>query len=500
VGRGAGLLAAVDLGSNSFHLVVARFHHGQVSVMDRLREPVRLAEGLKPDGSLDHAVAQRALACLERFGQRLRSMDADNVRVVGTSALRRIRGKDFLARARNAVGHPIEVVSGIEEARLIYSGVAHVSPPVAGRRLVVDIGGGSTELIVGEGMAPLEMASLQMGCVGYSAEFFPGGRSTVKRMRRARLAARQQLEPVFARLRRCGWDQVLGSSGTIKAIGEALAELNPGTSGIEIDPLLDLTERIANGPDMRELAIEALSHERREVIAGGIAILAETFEMLGIERMHPTDGAMRDGLLYDLIGRMSDSDDARERSVRAMQQRYHVDVAQAARVEATAQSLLTQVAPAWGLEDDLNRRLLSWAARLHEIGLDVAHSKFHLHGAYLLANADMPAFANNEQRLLAMLVGNHRRRPLFENLDQIAADWQQRVVCLTVLLRVAAVLHRGRSADPLPKLDIEVGEKRAVLYFPGRWLRAHPLTMADLAEEEKLLRGYGFRLKVFSRR
>jgi exopolyphosphatase/guanosine-5'-triphosphate,3'-diphosphate pyrophosphatase len=163
VGRGAGLLAAVDLGSNSFHLVVARFHHGQVSVMDRLREPVRLAEGLKPDGSLDHAVAQRALACLERFGQRLRSMDADNVRVVGTSALRRIRGKDFLARARNAVGHPIEVVSGIEEARLIYSGVAHVSPPVAGRRLVVDIGGGSTELIVGEGMAPLEMASLQMG-------------------------------------------------------------------------------------------------------------------------------------------------------------------------------------------------------------------------------------------------------------------------------------------------------------------------------------------------
>jgi exopolyphosphatase/guanosine-5'-triphosphate,3'-diphosphate pyrophosphatase len=236
------------------------------------------------------------------------------------------------------------------------------------------------------------------------------------------------------------------------------------------------------------------------VIAGGLAILAEIFEMLGIERMHPTDGAMRDGLLYDLIGRMSDGDDARERSVRAMQQRYHVDLAQAARVEATAQGLLTQVAPSWGLEDDLSRRLLSWAARLHEIGLDVAHSRFHLHGAYLLANADMPAFANNEQRLLAMMVGNHRRRPLFENLDQIAADWQQRVVCLTVLLRVAAVLHRGRSDDQLPKLDIEAGEKRAVLYFPGRWLSSHPLTMTDLAEEEKLLRGCGFRLKVFSRR
>ena len=500
MGRGAGQLAAVDLGSNSFHLVVARFHHGQVSVIDRLREPVRLAEGLKPDGSLDHAVAQRALACLERFGQRLRSMGSDNVRVVGTSALRRVRSKDFLARARSAVGHPIEVVSGIEEARLIYSGVAHVSPPVAGRRLVIDIGGGSTELIVGEGMAPLEMASLQMGCVGYSTEYFAGGRSTVKRMRRARLAARQQLEPVFSRFRRCGWDQVLGSSGTIRAIGDALAELSPGAQGIETDALLDLIERVANCPDVRALAIDALSHERREVIAGGLAILAETFEMLGIERMYPTDGAMRDGLLYDLIGRMSDSDDARERSVRAMQQRYHVDVAQAARVEATAQGLLTQVAPAWDLEDEFSRRLLSWAARLHEIGLDVAHSKFHLHGAYLLANADMPAFANNEQRLLAMMVGNHRRRPLFDNLDQIAADWQQRVVCLTVLLRVAAVLHRGRSDDSLPKLDIEVGEKRAVLYFMGRWLRAHPLTMTDLAEEEKLLRGCGFRLKVFSRR
>jgi exopolyphosphatase/guanosine-5'-triphosphate,3'-diphosphate pyrophosphatase len=422
------------------------------------------------------------------------------VRVVGTSALRRVRSRDFIGRARAAIGHPIEIVAGIEEARLIYSGVAHVSPPVPGRRLVIDIGGGSTELIVGEGMQALELASLQMGCVRFSAEFFPGARSTAKRMRRARLAARQQLEPVYGRFRRRGWDQVLGSSGTIKAIGETLAELQPGAQGIEADALEALAGRIGDCGDLLALPIDALSRERREVIGGGVAILAETCEMLGIERLQSTEGAMRDGLLYDLIGRMSDGDDARERTVHAMQQRYHVDVPHAARVEATARNLLAQVAGDWSLDDELCGRLLSWAARLHEIGLDVAHSKFHVHGAYLLANADMPAFAREEQRLLALLVGNHRRKPSFEGLDQIAADWQLRVLYLAVLLRIATVLHRSRSEDPLPPLSLEARERRAVLYFPGRWLQTHPLTMTDLVEEEKFLRVAGFRLQVFSRR
>ncbi len=496
----ADLLAAVDLGSNSFHLVVARFHHGQVSIIDRLREPVRLAQGLGDDGVLHSEVALRAINCLERFGQRLRSMRADNVRVVGTSALRRVRGKEFLARARAAIGHPIEVVSGIEEARLIYSGVAHVSPPTTGRRLVIDIGGGSTELIIGEGLTALEMASLQMGCVRYSAEFFPDGRSTPKRMRRARLAARQQLEPVFSRFRRRGWDQVLGSSGTIKAIGEAIVELSPGTNGIEAEALHRLVERVADCNDLLALPIAALSRERREVIAGGIAILGETFEMLGIERMQATEGAMRDGLLYDMIGRMTEKDDARERTVRAMQQRYHVDLVQAGRVEATALALLLQVASAWGLDDQSCTHLLSWAARLHEIGLDVAHARFHLHGAYLLANADMPAFGRDEQQQLAILVGNHRRRPSLEGLDQLTPDWQQKLQYLTVLLRLAVLLHRSRSADELPELSLEARDSKAVLYFPARWLLAHPLTMADLTEEEKFLRPRGLRLQVFSRR
>jgi exopolyphosphatase/guanosine-5'-triphosphate,3'-diphosphate pyrophosphatase len=491
-------LAAVDLGSNSFHMVVARYTHGQLVILDRLREMVRLGAGIEPDGRLNKEVAARALACLERFGQRLRDMRPDSVRVVGTNALRRARRKEaFVERAREAIGHPIEIVSGIEEARLIYSGVSHTMPAGPGRRLVCDIGGGSTEIIIGEGHEPLELESLQTGCVRVSEEFFAEGRLSQKRMQRARVAARQAIEPYQAAFRRRGFDEAVGSSGTVRAIGDSIRELDPTAVDIGPDGLERIIHELGRIEHIRDLKLNSVTDDRRLSFAGGVAILAELFEHLGIETMHVADGAMREGLLYDLIGRYTD-EDARERTVRSMQERYHVDLAQAERVENTAVNFLQQVEQAWPLADPEIELILRWAARLHEIGLDVAHSGYHRHGAYLLANADMAGFPREEQKLLAIMVGSHRRKPAIEEAGELAAPWDKRAPPMTLLLRLAVLLNRGRSTVPLPTIGLSARADSLELRFPPGWLDDHPLTVADLQAEIQNLKDVGFRLRVFT--
>ena len=494
------ILAAVDLGSNSFHMVVARYSHGQLVIIDRLREMVRLASGVEENGRLDKEVAARSLACLERVGQRLRAMHADNVRVVGTNALRLARRKQaFLERAREALGHPIEIISGREEARLIYSGVAHTMPSEPGRRLVLDIGGGSTELIIGEGLSPLELESLQMGCVSSSECYFRDGKISAKRIARARLAARLELEPVQAAFRSRGWEQTAGSSGTIRAIGDALREMDPQATAITPAGIERLLARLAEAGSVRELKLSSITEERRPVFPGGIAILAEILEGLDIRELRVADGAMRDGLLYDMVGRFTD-EDARERTVRAMQRRYHVDLAQAERIEATVLEFLRRTRAAWRLEAPLADLALKWAARLHEIGLDVSHSGYHRHGAYLLENADMPGFPRVEQHLLARRVGGHRRKLTLEGLDELIPPWDRHAVHLILLLRLAVLLHRGRSPAAFPPIELVAKPRSLELAFPGRWLKDHPLTSADLQQEIDYLKPHGFRLRVFSRR
>jgi exopolyphosphatase/guanosine-5'-triphosphate,3'-diphosphate pyrophosphatase len=494
------VLAAVDLGSNSFHMVVARYTHGQLVILDRLREMVRLGAGLQPDGRLDKAVAARALACLERFGQRLRDMKPGSVRVAGTNVFRRARRADaFLERAREAIGHPIEIVSGIEEARLIYSGVAHTMPAGPGRRLVCDIGGGSTEIIIGEGLNPLELESLQMGCVRLSEEYFAEGRLSQKRMQRCRVAARQAIEPYQAAFRRRGWDEAVGSSGTVRAIGDSIRELDPDATDIGADGLERIIAMLCEVEHIRDLKLAALDDDRKLSFAGGVAILAEVFEQLGIERMKVADGAMREGLLYDLLGRYTD-EDARERTVRSMQERYHVDLAQAERVEGTVANFLGQVEQAWALADPEIELLLRWAARLHEIGLDVAHSGYHRHGAYLLANADMAGFPREEQKLLSIMVGSHRRKPAIEDADELAPPWDKRAPAMTLLLRLAVLLNRGRSSVALPPIQLAARSDSLDMRFPPGWLEDHPLTGADLQSEIEHLKAVGFRLRVFTAR
>jgi exopolyphosphatase/guanosine-5'-triphosphate,3'-diphosphate pyrophosphatase len=475
-------------------MVVARYSHGQLIIQDRIREMVRLAAGLDEQGRLDRSAVETAIACLERFGQRLRDMKAESVRVVGTNTLRRARRKGaFLDRARAAVGHPIEIISGIEEARLIYLGVAQTMPSEPGRRLVIDIGGGSTEIIIGEGVHARRLESLYMGCVSMNARFFDDGEITEKRMKRARLAAKLELEPVRTTFKEFGWDQVVGSSGTIRSVADVLRARGEGE--ISRPAVESLIEQALRAGHVSKLRMPELSPERVPVFAGGLAILGEVLENLDIKSMRIAEGALREGLLYDLVGRLT-NEDARVRSVRAMQGRYHVDLAQAERVEATALEFLRQTQNEWGVDDSFAELVLSWAARLHEIGLDVSHSHYHKHGAYLLEHADLPGFPQEEQKILAHIVGSHRRKFHVDELQELNPPWHIKAEFLIVLLRIAVLLHRGRSAQALPKIELRVKGRSMEIAFPRNWIDDHPLTAADLEQEIEFLKVAGFKLKV----
>jgi exopolyphosphatase/guanosine-5'-triphosphate,3'-diphosphate pyrophosphatase len=477
-------------------MVVARYTHGQLVIVDRLREMVRLAAGLDSQERLSREAVARALQCLERFGQRLHDMKAERVRVVGTNTLRKARRKGaFLDRAREALGHPIEIISGVEEARLIYLGVSHTTPSEDGRRMVVDIGGGSTELIIGEGLEARRLESLYIGCVSLSSQHFGDGVITEKRMKRARTAAQLEIEPVMSRFRRSEWETAIGASGTLRAVSDILAARGSGRGAIDREGVEWLLGECLRAGDVTRLRLPGLVPERQEIMPGGLAIMIELFDMLGIETMRVADGALREGLLYDLVGRLTD-EDARARSVRALEGRFHVDLAQADRVEATALAFLAKVRADWKLEESLAELALRWAARLHEVGLDIAHSHYHKHGAYLLQHADLPGFPREEQQLVAALVGSHRRKLNFDQLEDLVPPWHLKAEFLIVLLRLAVLLHRGRGPRALPPLELRVRGRSMEIEFPRGWLGEHPLTAADLEQEIGYLQAAGFRLKA----
>jgi exopolyphosphatase/guanosine-5'-triphosphate,3'-diphosphate pyrophosphatase len=423
-------------------------------------------------------------------------MRAESVRVVGTNTLRKARRRGaFMDRARDALGHPIEIISGVEEARLIYQGVAHTTPQEGGHRLVVDIGGGSTELIVGEGFTAKRLESLYMGCVTLSSRFFPDGEITEKRFRKARTFAQLELEPVAARFKRSEWDIAYGASGTLRAIADVIGAHEPAKMHIDRAGLEWLLHECLKAGDVTRVRLPGLSLDRAEILPAGLAIIIEIFDSLGIDSLRVADGALREGLLHDLLGRLTD-EDARVRSVRAMEARFHVETAQADRVEATALAFLRQVRGDWQLDEPLAEPVLGWAARLHEIGLDISHSHYQRHGAYLLQHADLPGFPSQEQQLLAAIVGGHRRKLQPAALDDLSPPWHLKALYLVVLLRLAVLLHRGRGPRSLPEIRIAARGKCAELTFPRGWLGEHPLTAVDLEQEAEYLAAVGFRLKV----
>lgn len=482
------VLAAVDLGSNSFHMIVARLSHGQPTIIDRLREMVRLAAGLDEYDRLSEASQRDALDCLARFGERIRAMHADKVRVVGTSTLRRIdRFSGFVEKAEEALGHPVEIISGIEEARLIYQGVYHSSPGVDGTQLVVDIGGGSTEIIRGSGIEAEAMESLKIGCVGISEKHFTGGKLSKRRFARARLAARLEIAPVRRRFLKNEPRRVIGASGTIRAAQAVLSAIAEKPVDISVRGLEDLIDRAIDAGQVDKLQLPDLSPQRRPVFPGGLAILIEIMSALEFEQMSVSDGALREGLLYDMVGRLTD-EDARERTVRAMEGRFSVDAEQATRVEETAMLLLDQVADSWKINNPIDRQMLRWSSRLHEIGLDIAHSGYHQHGAYLLEYSDMPGFPTGEQQVLACIVAGHRGKFSRNSFyDEIPGSWGRRTKRLTVLLRLAVLLNRARAPANGHEVVMRAKGRRISVTVPQVSPDTEPLTWADLEREVRLV-------------
>ncbi len=486
-------IAAVDLGSNSFHMLVARTKGGEPVLVDRLREMVQLASGLDAGDRLSRESRDRALECLRRFGQRLRHMAPSEVRAVGTNTLRAAADAgEFLIDAERALGHSIETISGIEEARLIFLGVTRTLPGPRRRRLVVDVGGGSTELIVGD-EAPRDMESLYMGCITFSRAHFGDGRLSAGNWRRAELAALQELEPIAERFRAFEREETVGASGTIRAIDGLVRAYGWSREGITAEALGRLRDTLLRAGHIGRLKLEGLNPRRKTTIAGGTAILSALFEALRIDVVRRSEGALREGLLYDFLGRIRDQD-VRGRGVEALAGRAHVDRRQAERVKQTGLSLLAQAAESWGLDGRGARQFLSWAAALHEIGLDVAHNHYHRHGEYIVAHADLQGFSLPEQQVLATLVRSHRRKFPTEAIAALPRNWSAWTERLAMPLRLSVVLHRSRGPLPLPAITLTAAQNALDLRFPAGWLDEHPLTRADLETEAAYLEKAGYRL------
>ncbi|MCB9831454.1 MAG: Ppx/GppA family phosphatase [Planctomycetes bacterium] len=492
-------IAAVDLGSNSFHMVIARLVNGEPVVVDRIREPVRLAGGLDEDGRLDAESRSRALICLKMFAQRIRETPNIRVRAVGTNTLRRAKSPgDFLELAEDCLGVPIEIISGAEEARMIHLGVAHSTALEGSSQLVVDIGGGSTECILGRRFDPVEVHSLYMGCVSWSQQFFgKDGKADKKSFKAAVLAAQSELVTIENQFKQLGFDEAIGASGTIRAVEAVLAGLEGAGSGIDAAGVKTLGKMLVEMGDPRGFESFGLKADRAPVFAGGLAILTALFKSLAIERMVVSSGALREGIIYDMMGRLRD-EDVRERSIRTFEDRFHVDRRQASRVERSARRLLEACAGPWRLDGAEPLRLLGWAARLHEIGLAVSWTHHNRHGAYLIQNATMPGFSRDDQQLLAAVVENQRRKPRPDSFVVLPNRLRPMARKLAVLLRVAVLLHRSRSDVAARKLRARAADGGLVLEFPAGFKERHPLTWEDLRRDRNEIGALGIDFELQS--
>ena len=490
------LVAAIDLGSNSFHMVLARVDHGEIKILERLGEKVQLAAGLNEDGDLTEESMQRGLDCLRRFAQMINGLPEGAVRIVGTNALREARNRgQFIRQVRQIVGHRVDVVSGREEARLIYLGVAHTLADDAGKRLVVDIGGGSTEFIVGERFESILRESLSVGCVSFSRRYFADGRLTPSRYAEAYTAARLELMQIEQPIQRLGWQEAVGASGTIRAIGQCLQAGGLTQGEVTRDGLQWLKRKMIKCGHIDKLDLPGLKADRRPILPAGLAILEAAFEALGVEVMYHSEGALREGVLYDLLGRHQ-HEDVRERTLSALLERYHVDTDQAARVEAKAAGLLRKVGEAWQLTDPKYADLLRWAARVHEVGMDIAHHQYHKHGAYLIEHSDLPGFSRHEQQSISLLIRGHRRNLPGEDRLQEFGEEAQPLLRLCMLLRLAILYHHIRGYQEMPELKVEARDSALTITFPEGWLEQNPLTLADFQQEVQIWAKVGYTLNV----
>ena len=492
------LLAAIDMGSNSFHLAIARVDHGEVKKVASMSEKVQLAAGLDENKNLTEAAQQRGLACLARFVGRLSSVQAKRMRIVATNALRQAKnGHEFIQKAAEILPKPIEIIAGREEARLIYLGVSHTMAN-SGRRLVIDIGGGSTELIIGEEFEPIHTESLQMGCVAFTKAYFSDGEINQKNFDRAVVAARKELSGIANTYKTAGWDTVVGSSGTIKACRQITVNMgwSDAQENLTREGLEKLKEKLLKFKHISEVDFDGLKEDRRAVLPAGLAILYAVFDVLELNKLVYSDGALREGVMYDLLGRFQ-HEDIRDRSVQALMGRYNADPKQAERVVKTAQHLFDGVAKALNLNSE-DSDLLRRAAYLHEIGLAISHAGYHRHGAYLLQHSDIAGFSQIDQNHLSHLVAHHRRKLRSDSRVDVMKVGGSKLVYLSLLLRLAVLLNHSRSDEMLPAIELSVDNEQQWQLSVSGDAKQWPLLVADLHDEQVQFKHWDIELNIQS--
>ena len=490
------LLGAIDLGSNSFHLIIAKSDFGELRPVQTLAEKVQLGETSGKNTLTKPAIA-RGLACLERFKQLIDSTAPAKIRVVGTNALRRAKNRlDFIEPAEHILGVPIDVIYGREEARLIYLGVAHTLSDDEDTRLVVDIGGGSTEFILGQRFEPTRLESLQMGCVSYGEAFFPDGEITRERFDAAYHRARIEVSHIRRNYHREMWQEAVGSSGTLRAIEALITTAGWREAGIDRPSLTELRQQLMAFRHIEEIDLPGLSETRKGVVTAGLAITMGIFDGLQVQEMRTSVGALREGVIYDLIGRFS-HEDVRNRSISAMQQRYSVDQRVANLVAERVTLLAEATRRSWALEET-DIELLKWAGALHEIGIAISQKSYSQHSAYLVLNTDLPGFAQQDQETMAALIGGLKSKPRPELLDPIAKRKRLSVARMMVLLRLAVVLKHVEALETIPALSISADENALTLSFPEDWGKDHPLTIWEIQQSATAVERLGIEL-VLSR-
>jgi len=488
-------IAAIDLGSNSFHMLIAKYESDNLIVIDELKESIRLGAGLDNNNCITEETAERALACLARFGQRIKSIPSNGLRIVGTNTLRRAsNSQEFLVKAESLLGHPIEIVSGVEEARLIYLGVSHHVVEDNGRRMVIDIGGGSTEITLGDRFEPIYIKSFEMGSVVISNKVFSEGRISKKRIRLAKLAAEVELEPYVEHYKKLNWVDVIGASGTIKSVANVASSMGWSSNGISAESLDKIIGELRLVSHVDEIRFKGLKSERQPVFAGGVMVLKAIFDTFNIQHMYVSEGALREGVLYDLVGR-ENHEDTRSKTIFNWAKRYNVDSKHGHAVTETAINLFTQVAKPWQIDDDECQRQLSWAAMIHEIGLSISHSQSHKHGEYIIRNADLLGFSSDDQRILSVLVRRQRGGFSMELFSTLSEYWQEKAKKIAIILRIAILLNRSRHYENVFVPEITVQNHIIKLTFPEDFTEHHPLTTADLIKEKNVLALVGYSLE-----
>ncbi|MDN5969208.1 MULTISPECIES: exopolyphosphatase [Hafniaceae] len=476
----ASLYAAIDLGSNSFHMLVVREVAGSIQVLARIKRKVRLAAGLDSENMLSDEAMQRGWQCLRLFSERLQDIPREQIRVVATATLRIAKNaQQFITQAEEILGRPVQVISGEEEARLIYQGVAHTTGGSA-QRLVVDIGGGSTELAAGKGATADVLHSLPMGCVTWLERYFSDRNLSQENFDRAGSAAREMILPIADSLKQHGWQICVGASGTVQALQEIMVAQGMDER-ITLKKLLQMRQRAIQCGKLEELEIDGLTLERALVFPSGLSILIAIFETLGIESMTLSGGALREGLVYGMLD-LPVEQDIRARTIRNIQRRYQLDIEQAERVSLLAESFVLQLSKTWPI-DSRSAELLHWACLLHEVGLSVDFKQSTQHAAYLIRNLDLPGFTPAQKKLLAALLQNQTGTLDMQVLNQQNAVPQDIAHRLCRILRLAIIFASRRRDDTMPLLNLKAEGDTLHLVLPAGWLHAHPLRAENLHQE-----------------